>query len=145
MSGSWHPCCVGSCCLTISCLIDALTLRRALCCCALPAGIHTFSPDLSYDRPLFMVSYLAMELLGPTCWEAANAMYAQHNAIVGSSEGWTDDEELDMPLRAPSTEWIVKTGQGMLKVRPFEFQQQQLLHAVCVRQARLSLLPCPLT
>lgn len=92
-----------------------------------------------------MVSYLAMELLGPTCWEAANALHAQKDAIVGSSAGWSDDEAFDMPLRLPSTEWIVKTGQGMLKVRSLAFQWQQLLHAVCVWRARLPSLPCPLT
>lgn len=102
-----------------------------MCCRALPAGIHTFSPDLSDDRPLFMVSYLAMELLGPTCWEAVNAMHAQQDAIVGSSAGWSDDE-LDMPLRMPSTEWIVKTGQGMLKVRPLAFQWQHCRSGFCM-------------
>jgi hypothetical protein len=118
-----------------------------LCCCALPAGIHNFSLDLSDDRPQFMVSFLAMELLGPTCWEAANVMHAQQDAIVGGSAGWIDDdEELHMPARLPTTEWIVRTGQGMLKVGQTDDSRQQQhpkLQDSCMRvsQARLPVLP----
>jgi hypothetical protein len=65
------------------------------------------------------VSFLAMELLGPTCWETVNAMHAQQTILEESSD-WSDDESDSQSadrayVRAPSTDWIVKTGKGMLK------------------------------
>lgn len=68
---------------------------------------------------MIKVSFLAMELLGPTCWETVNAMRTQQTILEESSD-WSEDE-IDSQsadrasVRVPSTDWIVKTGKGMLK------------------------------
>jgi hypothetical protein len=62
---------------------------------------------------------MAMELLGPSCWGAVNSMHLPQDTFQ-DSEAWIDDgldsQPVHEPLRMPSTEWIVKTGKGMLKV-----------------------------
>lgn len=84
-----------------------------------PAGIHNFAPDFDDDRPVFKVSFMAMELLGPSCWGAANSMHL-HQDVIEDSEAWSEDGLDSQPghksPRMPSTEWIVQTGKGMLKV-----------------------------
>jgi hypothetical protein len=73
------------------------------------------------DRPMFTVSYLAMELLGATCWTAVNTMrqYQEATACTDSDVDDSDRESSSQPdipsAREPSTPWIVQTGKGMLK------------------------------
>lgn len=72
------------------------------------------------DRPVFTVSYLAMELLGATCWTAVNAMRQYQEATACTDSGVDDsDAECSQPdipsTREPSTAWVVETGKGMLK------------------------------
>jgi hypothetical protein len=83
-------------------------------------GIQAFAPDCGDGRPVIKVSFLAMELLGPTCWETVNAMRAQQATLEEGSSDWSEDDSDSKtadraPVRAPSTDWIVKTGNGMLK------------------------------
>lgn len=84
------------------------------------AGIQHFAPDLDDDRPSSMISFMAMELLGPSIWDAANHM-RMHQQVIEDSEAWSDDELDSQPahesLCEPSTAWIVQTGKGMLQVR----------------------------
>lgn len=83
-------------------------------------GIQAFAPDRSDGRPVIKVSFLAMELLGPTCWQTVNTMRAQQDILEEDSSDWSEEESDSQsadraPVRVPSTDWIVKTGKGMLK------------------------------
>lgn len=74
---------------------------------------------------MFALSYLAMELLGPTVWDAANSMRqmqlkeAADKAVEveGSVDPSTPRQLSQEPPRAPSSAWVIQTGKGMLKVR----------------------------
>lgn len=79
------------------------------------------------DRPVFTLSYLAMELLGATCWAAMNAIRQHHEATASTDSDDDDDAEYSSQhdnrpsTREPSTVWIVQTGKGMLKVSTHGF------------------------
>lgn len=57
------------------------------------------------------MSFLALELVGPSLWDACKRM---KQAAEAAFEGCYSDEE-EQP-RVPSASWIIKTGKGMLKV-----------------------------
>jgi len=102
-----------------------LTIMLYLSC---TPGIYTLFPDGDDDRPMYQISYLVMQLLGPTVWQAGNKMRADHEKATQAAGSDTESDDLSSQEtsnahqmhartseRAPSPEWIIKTGKGMLK------------------------------
>lgn len=106
-----------------------LTIMLYLSC---TPGIDTLCPALESsgddDRPVYQISYLVMQLLGPTVWEAGNKMREYHERATQAAGSDSESDDLSSQetsnvhrlhastsQRAPLPEWIITTGKGMLK------------------------------
>jgi serine/threonine protein kinase len=89
----------------------------------MPPGIHHFTPDEEgkAGRPVVVVSWMAMELVGTSVWHACNHLRwcSAHGDLEGSPDTQSSTQPDAEPVARPSSPlsraWITTTGVGMLK------------------------------